>query len=95
MEQVIYVGVGPAWSAEFMPLLTLVLYEIIDLMAELNKAGTGVRVKIEIWVDHGKIVFSNVDQDFGPKGLIGSFVSGSAAEQRARELLVRHGVLRA
>jgi hypothetical protein len=70
-----------------------VLYGTLDLMAELNKAKTGVRVKIEIWVDHGKIVFSNVDQDFGPKGLIGSFVPGSAAEQRAQELLMRHGIL--
>jgi len=48
-------------------------------MAELNSAQTGVRVKIEIWVDHGKIVFSNVP--------------GSAAERQARELLVRHGIL--
>jgi len=60
-------------------------------VAELTK--NGVKVKIEIWSDHGKIVFSNVDQDFGPKGLIGSFVPDSAAEQRARELLIRHGKL--
>ena len=60
-------------------------------MAELAK--TGVKVKIEIWNDHGKIVFSNVDQDFGPKGIIGSFIPGSAAERRARELLIRHGRL--
>lgn len=44
-------------------------------------------------MDHGKIVLSNVNQDFGPKGLIGSFVAGSAAERQARELLVRHGIL--
>ncbi len=60
-------------------------------MAELTK--NGVRVKIEVWNDNGKIVFSNVDQDFGPKGIIGSFIPGSAAEQRARELLQRHGKL--
>jgi hypothetical protein len=60
-------------------------------MAELTK--NGVRVKIEIWVDHGKIVFSNVDSDFGSKGLIGSFIPGSAAERQARELLIRHGKL--
>jgi hypothetical protein len=35
-------------------------------MAETTK--NGVRVTIEIWVDHGKIVFSNVNNDFGPKG---------------------------
>ncbi len=40
-------------------------------MAELTK--NGVKVQIEIWNDHGKIVFSNVDNDFGPKGLIGDF----------------------
>jgi hypothetical protein len=62
-------------------------------MAETTK--NGVRVTIEIWVDHGKIVFSNVNNDFGPKGIIGSFVAGSAAEQRARELLERHGKLAA
>ena len=44
------------------------LYGSLKFMAELNSAGTGVRVKIEIWVDNGKIVFSNVDQDCGPKG---------------------------
>ncbi len=60
-------------------------------MAELTK--NGVKVQIEIWNDHGKIVFSNVDNDFGPKGLIGDFKPGSAAEQRARELLIRHGKL--
>jgi hypothetical protein len=60
-------------------------------MAEATK--NGVRVRIEIWVDNGKIIFSNVDSDFGPKGLIGSFVPGSAAERRARELLERHGKL--
>lgn len=69
------------------------LYGTLKFMAELNKAGTGVRVKIEIWVDNGKIVFSDVDQDFGPKGLIGSFVPGSAAERQARTLLVSHGIL--
>lgn len=58
-------------------------------MAELTK--NGVRVTIEIWNDNGKITFSNADGDFGPKGLIGSFIPGSAAETRARELLERHG----
>jgi hypothetical protein len=62
-------------------------------MAELSTGG--VRGKIEIWYDRasGKITFSNVDQDFGPKGLIGSFIRGSAAERRAQELLERHGKL--
>jgi hypothetical protein len=62
-------------------------------MAELS--ASGVRVKIEIWYDRAgrKITFSNVDQDFGPKGLIGSFIPGSAAERRARELLERYGKL--
>jgi hypothetical protein len=60
-------------------------------MAELIK--NGVKVKIEIWVDNGKIIFANVDNDFGPKGLIGSFIRGSAAEEQARELLIRHGEL--
>jgi hypothetical protein len=60
-------------------------------MAEITR--NGVRLQIEIWVDHGKIVFSNVDQDFGPKGLIGTFILGSAAERQARELLTRHGKL--
>jgi hypothetical protein len=60
-------------------------------MVQLTK--NGVRVRIEIWVDNGNIVFSNVDNDFGPKGIIGKFVPGSAAEERARELLVRHGKL--
>jgi hypothetical protein len=58
-------------------------------MAKLTKHG--VQVTIEIWNDNGKIVFSNVDNDFGPKGIIGSFVAGSAAERQARELLQRHG----
>jgi len=58
-------------------------------MAEPTK--NGVKVAIEIWNDNGKIIFSNVNGDFGPKGLIGSFVPGSAAEKRARELLERHG----
>jgi hypothetical protein len=60
-------------------------------MAELTK--NGVIVKIEIWNDNGKITFSNVDNDFGPKGLIGNFIPGRAAEQRARELLIRHSKL--
>lgn len=54
-------------------------------MAETTK--NGVKVTIEIWNDNGKIIFSNVNEDFGPEGLIGSFVPGSAAEKRARELL--------
>lgn len=64
-------------------------------MAEVTKGG--VRVKIEIWydADSRKITFSNVDGDFGPKGLIGSFIPGSAAEKRAQELLERHGKLSA
>jgi hypothetical protein len=60
-------------------------------MAELTK--NGVRVTIEIWADHGRIIFSNVGNDFGPKGLIGNFIPGSAAERRARELLEHHGKL--
>jgi hypothetical protein len=55
----------------------------------------GVRVSIEIWVDHGNIVFSNVNNDFRPNGTIGSFVAGSAAEQCGRDLLERHGKLTA
>lgn len=58
-------------------------------MAEPTK--NGVRVTIEIWNDNGKITFSNVSADFGPKCLIGSFIPGSAAEKRARELLERYG----
>ena len=55
----------------------------------------GVRVMIEIWYDAAsrKITFSNVNDDFGPKGLIGSFIPGSAAEKRAEELLERSGKL--
>lgn len=62
-------------------------------MAEVTAGG--VRVRIEIWYDHTsrKVTFSNVDADFGPKGLIGNFISGSAAEKRGRELLERHGKL--
>jgi hypothetical protein len=60
-------------------------------MAEL--ARTGVRVRIEILAGHGKIIFSNAGNDFGPKALIGSFIPGSAAETRARELPGRHGKL--
>ena len=50
---------------------------------------------IEIWYDAAsrKITFSNVNDDFGPKGLIGSFIPGSAAEKRAQELLERYGKL--
>jgi hypothetical protein len=54
-------------------------------MAELSTGG--VRVKIEIWYDRAsrKITFSNVDQDFGPKGLIGSFIPGiGCGKARAR-----------
>lgn len=58
-------------------------------MAEPTK--NGVKVTIEIWNDNGKVIFSNVNSDFGPKSLIGSLIPGSAAEQRARELLQRHG----
>jgi len=60
-------------------------------MAEVRSGG--VRVVIEIWYDaeSRKITFSNVDGDFGSKGLIGSFIPGSAAERQARELLERHG----
>jgi hypothetical protein len=57
-------------------------------MAEPTK--NGVKVTIEIWNDKGKITFSNADSDFGPKGLIGSFIPGSAAERRAQELLERY-----
>jgi len=58
-------------------------------MAEPTK--NGVRVTIEFWNDNGKVTFSNVNGDFGPKGLIGSFILGSAAEKRAQELLVQYG----
>lgn len=64
------------------------------MLASMAQVMTsGVRVTIEIWYDKAshKITFSNVDNDFGPKGLIGSFIPGSAAEKRARELLERHG----
>jgi hypothetical protein len=61
----------------------------VGRMADI--ARNGVRVTIGIWNDHGKVVFSSVDKDFGPKGLIGSFVPGSSPEQRARELLTLHG----
>lgn len=62
---------------------------MLAVMAEVT--GNGVKVTIEIWNDNGKIIFSSVGNDFGPKGLIGSFVAGSAAERQARELLERHG----
>ena len=60
-------------------------------MAEVTTGG--VRVMIEIWYDRAshKITFSNINQDFGPSGLIGSFIPGSAAEKRAQELLERYG----
>jgi hypothetical protein len=63
------------------------------VMAEPTTGG--VRVMIEIWYDAAsrKITFSNVNNDFGPKGLIGSFIPGSAAEKRAQELLERYGKL--
>jgi hypothetical protein len=59
-------------------------------MAELRK--NGVRITLDIWWDHaGKAtVFSSDDRDLGPKGMIGSFVKGSAAESRAKELLIKY-----
>jgi hypothetical protein len=55
----------------------------------------GVRITLDIWYDHAgnAVVFSSDDRDLGPKGMIGSFVKGSAAESRARELLTKYGKL--
>jgi hypothetical protein len=56
---------------------------------------SGVKFEIEVWYDHASrtISFSSTDRDFGPKGMIGSFRPGSAAENRARELLAKYGKL--
>jgi hypothetical protein len=56
---------------------------------------SGVRFEIEVWYDHTSrtITFSSDDQDLGPNAMIGSFRPGSAAENRARELLARYGKL--
>jgi hypothetical protein len=55
----------------------------------------GVKVEIEVWYDHATrtITFASSDHDFGPAGMTGSFRPGSAAENRMRELLARHGKL--
>jgi hypothetical protein len=55
----------------------------------------GVKFDIEVWYDHASrtITFSSDDRDFGPNGMIGSFRPGSAAENRARELLAKYGKL--
>jgi hypothetical protein len=54
--------------------------------------NTGVKLEIEVWYDSASrtITFSSDDRDFGPKGMIGSFRPGSAAENRARELLAKY-----
>jgi hypothetical protein len=57
--------------------------------------NSGVKFEIEIWYDHASrtITFSSDDRDLGPKAMTGSFRPGSAAENRARELLARYGKL--
>jgi hypothetical protein len=57
----------------------------------LTTGGAGSRSRSGYDRASRKIKFNNVDQAFGPKGLIGSFIPGSAAEKRAQELLERHG----
>jgi hypothetical protein len=56
---------------------------------------SGVKFEIEVWYDEASrtITFSSPDRDFGPKAMIGSFRPGSAAENRARELLAKYGKL--
>jgi hypothetical protein len=56
---------------------------------------SGVKFDIEVWYDHDSrtITFSSDDHDLGPKAMIGSFRPGSAAENRARELLAKYGKL--
>lgn len=56
---------------------------------------SGVKIEIEVWYDRSSrtITFSSNDHDLGPNGMIGSFRPGSAAENRARELLARLGKL--
>jgi hypothetical protein len=56
---------------------------------------TGVKIEIEVWYDLATrtITFSSNDGDLGPKGMIGSFRPGSAAENRARELLAKYSRL--
>jgi hypothetical protein len=57
--------------------------------------NSGVKFEIEVWYDHASrtITFSSDDRDLGPKTMIGSFRPGSAAENRARELLAKYGKL--
>ena len=56
---------------------------------------SGVKFEIEVWYDHASrtITFSSTDRDLGPKGMVGSFRPGSAAENRVRELLAKYGKL--
>jgi len=56
---------------------------------------SGVKFEIEVWYDQASrtITFSSTDRDLGPKAMIGSFRPGSAAENRARELLAKYGKL--
>jgi hypothetical protein len=56
---------------------------------------SGVRFEIEVWYDQASrtITFSSDDRDLGPNAMIGSFRPGSAAENRARELLASYGKL--
>ncbi len=57
--------------------------------------SSGVKLEIEIWYDRDSrtITFSSDDHDLGPQGMTGSFRPGSAAENRARELLAKYGKL--
>lgn len=56
---------------------------------------TGAKFEIEVWYDWATrtIMFSSDDRDLGPQTMTGSFRPGSAAENRVRELLARHGKL--
>jgi hypothetical protein len=61
-------------------------------MVQLTKHG--VIITLEIYVDErGKISLANLDNRFGPKGIIGRFVRDSMAKRQAHDLLVRHGEL--
>ena len=56
---------------------------------------SGVKLEFEVWYDRDSrtITFSSDDRDLGPQGMSGSFRPGSAAENRARELLAMYGKL--
>ena len=55
----------------------------------------GVKFEIEVWYDRASrtITFSSDDPELGPTGMTGSFRPGTAAENRARELLANYGKL--